>query len=62
MRNNVLNMYLFVAFSALWALFFVYSWSLSRRQSRLHRELEELKNKAGVRSQESGVSSQKREV
>ena len=53
----MLNLYLFVAFSALWVLFFVYAWSLSRRQARLQKELEELKNKLGVRSQKPGVRS-----
>ena len=52
----MLNTYLFVAFSALWALFFIYAWSLSRRQARLQKELEELKSKQGVRGQESGAS------
>ena len=52
-------MYLFVAFSALWVLFFIYAWSLSRRQERFEKELEELKSNQGVRSQESGVGSQK---
>jgi CcmD family protein len=42
----VLNLYLFLAFSALWVLFFIYAWSLSRRQARLQKELEELKSKA----------------
>lgn len=54
----MLNKYLFVAFSALWVLFFIYAWSLSRRQARLQKELEELKSKQGVRSQESGVGNQ----
>ena len=39
-------MYLFLAFSTLWVLFFIYAWSLSRRQARLQKELEELKSKA----------------
>jgi CcmD family protein len=43
----VVNKYLLLAFSALWAIFFLYAWSLSRRQAQLGRELEELKNKAG---------------
>jgi CcmD family protein len=43
----VVNKYLFLAFSALWVIFFLYTWSLSRRQARLGKELEELKNKAG---------------
>ena len=51
LRTNVLNKYLFLAFSALWAIFFLYAWTLSRRQARLWRELEELKGKLGsVRS------------
>ena len=48
----MLNMYLFLAFSALWVLFFIYAWSISRRQARLQKELEELKSRLGVRSQE----------
>ena len=55
----MLNKYLFVAFSALWVLFFVYAWSLSRRQARLQKELEELKNNRGFRIQNSGSGSQK---
>ena len=47
----MVNKYLFAAFSALWVIFFLYAWSLSRRQARLRKELEELKNKQGVRSQ-----------
>jgi len=54
----MLNMYLFLAFSALWVLFFIYAWSLSRRQVRLQKELEELKSKQEVTSQESGVGNQ----
>ena len=53
----MLNKYLFVAFSALWVLFFIYAWSLSRRQARLQKELEELKSKQGVQSQESNKST-----
>ena len=55
----MLNMYLFLAFSALWVLFFIYAWSLSRRQARLQKDLEELKSKQEVRSQASGVGNQK---
>ncbi len=43
----MINKYLFLAFSALWAIFFLYAWSLSRRQVHLRKELEELKNKTG---------------
>ena len=43
----MVNKYLLLAFSALWAIFFLYAWSLSRRQAHLGKELEELKSKAG---------------
>ncbi len=41
----MVNHYLFLAFSFLWLIFFVYVWSLSRRQARLRKELEELRGK-----------------
>ena len=37
-------MYLFLAFAACWVIFMLYSWHLSRRQSHLARDLEELKS------------------
>ena len=40
----MLNTYLFLAFSALWVIFFLYAWSLSRRQARVRKELDELKS------------------
>ena len=47
LRTKVVNKYLFLAFSALWVIFFLYAWSLSRRQAHLRKELEELKKKEG---------------
>ena len=44
----MVNKYLLLAFSALWVIFFLYAWSLSRRQARLEKELQELKNKAEI--------------
>jgi len=41
----VLNAYLFLAFALVWLIFFLYIWSLSRRQARLREELEALKAK-----------------
>lgn len=41
------NGYLFVAFSLVWVIFMVYSFSLSRRQARLSRDLEEIKQSRG---------------
>ena len=37
------NPYLFAAFALVTAVFFVHSWLMSSRQSRLERKLEELK-------------------
>jgi CcmD family protein len=39
------NVFLFLAFSFVWLIFVVYAWSLSRRQERLHAELEKLERK-----------------
>ena len=47
LRTNVVNKYLFAAFSALWVIFFLYAWSLSRGLARLRKELEESKSKLG---------------
>ncbi|MBZ5564798.1 MAG: CcmD family protein [Acidobacteriia bacterium] len=46
----MLNRYLFLAFSFLWLIFFVYVWSLSRRQARLRKDLEDLRSKLPVAS------------
>jgi CcmD family protein len=43
----MVNKYLFLAFSALWVIFFLYAWSLSWRQAHLEKEFKELKNKVG---------------
>lgn len=37
-----MNKYLFLAYSFVWLIFFVYVWNLSRRRQRLQKELEEL--------------------
>jgi len=39
------NLYLLLAFAACWLIFMLYAWSLSRRQARLQRDLEELRSK-----------------
>lgn len=39
----MVNKYLFAAYTLVWIIFMVYAWSLSRRQSRLMKEMEELK-------------------
>lgn len=38
-------MYLFLAFALCWLIFMFYAWHLSRRQTQLRRDLEELRNK-----------------
>jgi CcmD family protein len=43
----VVNKFLFLAYAFVWIIFMVYAWSLSRRQRRLLKELEELKAKSG---------------
>jgi len=45
----VVNKYLFAAYALVWIIFMVYAWSLSRRQSRLMREMEELKTRQETR-------------
>jgi CcmD family protein len=42
-RSVVVNKYLFAAYAAVWIIFMIYAWSLSRRQSRLMKEMEDLK-------------------
>ena len=37
--------YLFFAFSLMWVVFLLYAWSLSRRQARLKKEIEEVKRR-----------------
>ena len=44
----MVNKYLFAAYSLVWVLFMVYAWSLSRRQTRLHKEMEDLKERAAA--------------
>ena len=41
----MVNKFLFAAYSLVWTIFMVYAWSLSRRQARLLKELEDLKAK-----------------
>lgn len=38
--------YLFFAFGLIWALLFLYLWSLSRRERDLQREVDEMKKGA----------------
>ncbi len=41
----MVNKYLFLAYAFVWLIFMLYTWNLSRRQARLKKELDELKNK-----------------
>ena len=41
----MVNKYLFLAYAFFWLIFILYAWNLSRRQTRLKKELDELKNK-----------------
>ncbi|HEV2426158.1 MAG TPA: CcmD family protein [Terriglobia bacterium] len=44
----MVNKYLFAAYALVWIIFMVYAWSLSRRQSRLRKEIEDLKARTEV--------------
>jgi CcmD family protein len=46
----VVNKFLFAAYALVWIIFMVYAWSLARRQSRLLKELEELKARTESRT------------
>jgi CcmD family protein len=50
---NSNNEYLFLAYTIVWIVFMLYAWSLSRRQSRLAKELEDLKQKVLTKHQHS---------
>lgn len=41
----MVNKYLFLAYSFVWLIFMLYAWNLSRRQSRLQKELDEVKSR-----------------
>jgi CcmD family protein len=41
----MVNKFLFAAYTLVWIIFMVYAWSLSRKQARLLKELEDLKAK-----------------
>ncbi|HET7213933.1 MAG TPA: CcmD family protein [Terriglobia bacterium] len=41
----MVNKYLFLAYSFVWLIFMLYAWNLSRRQTRLQKELDEVKSK-----------------
>ena len=43
----MVNKFLFLAYAFVWIIFMLYAWSLSRRQSRLQKEMEDLKARAG---------------
>jgi len=44
-RISVVNKYLFLAYSFVWLIFVLYVWNLNRRQTRLKKELDEVKSK-----------------
>lgn len=41
----MVNKYLFLAYSFVWLIFMMYAWNLSRRQTQLKKELDEVKSK-----------------
>ena len=51
------NAYLALAYSFLWLLLMLYVWSLSRRQARVKRELEELRERVARDSSSQSAAS-----
>jgi CcmD family protein len=49
-ENNLINAYLFAAYTLFWLIFMFYAWNLSRRELRLEKELEALKKIVGGQS------------
>jgi CcmD family protein len=45
MMANSNNKFLFLAYSLVWIVFMLYAWRLSRRQTKLVKDLEDLKKK-----------------
>lgn len=43
----MVNKFLFAAYALVWILFMAYAWSLSRRQGRLSKEIDDLKARRG---------------
>jgi CcmD family protein len=58
----VVNKFLFLAYAFVWILFMLYAWSLSRRQSRLLRELEDLKARMGSTDRSTAGRDEEREA
>lgn len=44
-RISVVNKYLFLAYTFVWLIFMLYVWNLSRRETRLKKELDDVKSK-----------------
>ena len=54
----MVNKFLFLAYAFVWILFMVYAWSLWRRQSRLSKEIEELKARTGSSGRSTVATSE----
>jgi CcmD family protein len=53
----MVNTYLMLAYAFVWLIFMLYAWSLSRRQARLRRELDDLKSRLLRQTSSSRSSS-----
>ncbi|MGE5325757.1 MAG: CcmD family protein [Deltaproteobacteria bacterium] len=53
----MVNHYLFLAYSFVWALFMFYAWNLSRRQAKLRRDIENLKRQMSGQANSSQPQS-----
>jgi CcmD family protein len=57
----VVNKFLFLAYAFVWTLFMAYAWSLSRRQTRLLREMEDLKARMGSTERSTTLREERQE-
>ena len=58
----MVNKFLFLAYAFVWILFMLYAWSLSRRQSRLSKDVEGLKARTGTSAGSATLRDETREV
>ena len=55
----MVNKFLFLAYAFVWILFMIYAWTLSRRQSRLSKEMEDLKARTATGKDQTGTRNER---
>lgn len=51
---NANNQYLFAAYAAVWIIFMIYAWSIARRETKLRRDIEDLKERVALGERRGG--------